>query len=318
MQPLFQQRDPFSFDLSAIRNYVGLTLGAFIGALAVPLFYLPSDVAPVGLTGAMVILNEFVTVPIGLMVFLLNLPILWIAYRILPSGGTIVVKTLFVTAIYAPTIDLIGPLLPDGGISDNLLLNVIFAGVLTGIGGGIIIRAGGTFGGTGTIARIIQYRTGMPMGSVYLYTDSAVLGVAGLVFGWEAALLAVVALFMDGNATNYVLEGPAVIRTATIITTKPEQVGQEIMLNLQRGVTTWDAQGMYTRQTRHVLFVSVSRAQVKDLEAIVIDTDPQAFLVVGHGHNAYGYGFRRPKRVKKGAEEQISATPTNKIPTTTP
>jgi uncharacterized membrane-anchored protein YitT (DUF2179 family) len=177
-------------------------------------------------------------------------------------------------------------------LSDDNMLNALFGGVLGGVGAGLILRAGGTAGGTATLARILQYRIGLPLSSAYLYTDTATILVAGLVFGWEAVLLAFVTLVVSGLATDYILEGPSIIRTVTIITDKPEEISAVILQDLKRGVTGWAGRGMYTQEERTILFVTINRAQVNDLQLLIQGIDPKAFIVIGQGHMAYGRGFK--------------------------
>ena len=153
-------------------------------------------------------------------------------------------------------------------MSDNALLNAIFAGVIGGVGGGFILRGGGTFGGTSTLARIVQVKLGTPLSSTNLYTNIIVVLAVGVILGWESALFSLVALVIDGIAADYILEGPSVIRTVTIITKQPYDVSNVILYQLQRGVTAWQVTGMYTGEERHMLLVTVSRPQVQRVPAI--------------------------------------------------
>jgi len=163
------------------------------------------------------------------------------------------------------------------------------------VGGGMVYRAGGTQGGTSTLARILQYRFGMPLSTTSLYTDTGVIALAGLVFGWEGALYATVALFAGAMASDYVLEGPSVIRTATIVTDRPQEVARVLLEDLGRGVTSWEGKGMFTAQEHTVLFVTIARPQVNTLRRLVFSVDPNAFVVIGQGHVAYGHGFKEVK-----------------------
>ncbi len=278
---------------SQVLRMVWLVIGALIGAISVIVFMAPFNLAPGGVTGAAIILNELFNWPIGLMIIVGNIPIMLLAYRMI--GLWAVLSAGFVVVIYSLAIDLLTPFFPAQGLSDNVLLNALFAGVLGGISGGIIFRSGGTGGGTATLARIIQLKFGTPMSTTYLYTDMLVVGAAGVFFGWEASLYAAVALFVNGLATDYVLEGPSVIRTAVIITDQPQAVADGIMGIIGRGVTSWQAQGMYTGHNHTVLYVTIGRSQVSDLRGLVQSIDPNAFIVIGQGHAAYGAGFGRPK-----------------------
>ncbi|MCS7072468.1 MAG: YitT family protein, partial [Anaerolinea sp.] len=159
----------------------------------------------------------------------------------------------------------------------------------------LVLRAGGTLGGTSTLGRILQVRFGIPLSASSLYTDGVVILLAGLVFGWESALYAMVMLYIGAATTDYVLEGPSVIRTAVVITDKPREVADVIMAEMGRGVTAWEARGMFTDQPHTMLYITVGRAQVGELRRLVFNTDPKAFVVIGQGHTAYGRGFREVK-----------------------
>ena len=273
-----------------LMRYILLTLGALLGAVAVNVFYTPANIAPSGISGIAIILNHLIGTPIGLIVLIGNIPVQLLALRML-GGWRVVARTIYVLLIYSLAIDQLNIYFPTMGISEDNLLNAVFGGILGGIGGGLIYRAGGTFGGTSTLARILQNRLGTPLGSTYLYTDTLVVLLAGAVFGWPGALYAIITIFVDGTTSDYVLEGPSRIRTATIITNKPDAVAAVLMNELDRGVTAWQGQGMYTHQERTILFVTVSRPQVSDLRRAVFSADPDAFLVIGQGHTAYGEGF---------------------------
>lgn len=278
-------------------RFLLMTVGALIAAVSVIVFYAPANVAPAGVSGLAIIFNHLFGTPIGIFVLLGNIPIQLLAYRML-GGWRVVARTIYFLVLYSLAIDLLIPYFPAGGVTDDRLLNAVFGGIIGGIAGGLIYRAGGTLGGTSTIARVLQNKLGTSLNNTYLYTDTGVVVLAGLVFGWEGALYAIVAIFTDGVAADYVLEGPSTIRTATIITDYPAEVAEAIIEQLQRGVTGWEGRGMYTGNERSVLFVTVMRPQVNDLRRLVFSIDPKAFIVVGHGHTAYGEGFRMPRLSK--------------------
>jgi uncharacterized membrane-anchored protein YitT (DUF2179 family) len=289
-----------------IIRFVLLTGGTFVGALAVLVFLAPFNIAPAGVSGVAVILNVLFDTPLGLVVLLANIPIQYLAFRSL-GGWRGLAGTIYVVLLYSVALDVLAPLFPTP-LSDDRLLNALFGGIIGGVSSGMIYRAGATFGGTSTIARLLNYRFGIPLSSTAVYSNLGIVVLAGIFLGWEGALFATVVLVMEGAATDYVLEGPSVIRTATIVTNHPQDVSTVILHDLQRGVTGWEATGMFTGQRRHILFVTVSRSEVNILRQLVLDADPNAFIVVGHGHVAYGGGFRR--RVKRFQQqvrqEQVS------------
>jgi uncharacterized membrane-anchored protein YitT (DUF2179 family) len=269
-----------------------MTAGALIGALQMVVFMIPAEVVPGGVSSLAIILNKLIHTPVGVMILLANIPIQVIGFRML-GGWRVVAATIYVVVVYSVATDLL-PVTGVGAVSSDRLLNALFGGIVGGIASGLVYRSGATYGGTSTIARIIQNRTGTPMSSTLLYTETALIALAGLVFGWEAALYAVMAMVVYGLATDYVLEGPSVIRTAMIVTGYPREISDLVIRDLNRTVTSWEARGMYTGQERCVLYVTVSRSEANRLRELVFSVDPHAFLVIGQGHAAYGEGFRHP------------------------
>jgi len=281
-------------------NVLFVIVGTIISALSVVVFMNPFDIAPSGVTGIAVLLNSLFGLPLGILTFLGNIPILIMAWKMLPNGRNVVMSTILVVILYSISLDVATLVLDGVVLSEDRLLNAIFGGVTVGRGGGLIFQGGASIGGTGTLALIVQNKTGMSMSSVYMYTDTLVIGAAGIIFGLEGGLYALVVLFITGLATDYVMEGPSVIRTATIITSKPEEVSQSIIGKLRRGVTLLSGRGMYSGTDRPVLYVTLARHQSKELVNIVMNEDEDAFVVIGVGHTAYGQGFKLPKKRRNG------------------
>jgi uncharacterized membrane-anchored protein YitT (DUF2179 family) len=274
-------------------TFLLLNSAAIIGALSVIIFMAPAQVSPAGVSGLAVILNHLFNLPIGIMILIGNIPIQILAYKML-GGWRTVTGTLYVLVIYSFAIDLLTPYFPAHGVSDNTMLNALFGGILGGVSTGLVYLAGSTFGGTSTLGRIIQMKYGTPISTTSLYTDTLVIALAGLAFNsWEAALYALVALFIGGVATDYVLEGPSIIRTVLIITDHPRAVSDAILHQMGRGVTAWNGTGMFTNQQRTVLFITIARPQVGTVRQLVLEADPGAFIVIGQGQTAYGQGFIR-------------------------
>lgn len=283
--------------LSFVLRMLMFVLGALISAISVIVFAAPFNIAPGGISGLAIIVNHYVDIPIGLLILLGNIPIQLLAFRML-GGWSVVLGTILSVVLYSFMIDLLTPYFPPQGVSDNVLLNALFGGIVGGIGGALVLRAGGTLGGTSTLGRILQMRFGIPLSASSLYTDGIVILLAGLVFGWESALYAMVMLYVGAATTDYVLEGPSVIRTAVVITDKAREVADVVMAEMGRGVTAWEARGMFTDQPHTMLYITVGRAQVGELRRLVFSIDPKAFVVIGQGHTAYGRGFREVKPMK--------------------
>ncbi len=277
---------------SLLQSYLALLVGTFIIATNFVLFMAPAKTAPGGVSGITIIIHHFTGWPEGLVLLVLNTPMTLLGFFYL-GRFRFLTRTLFVVVLYSLGIDLLATVLPQNGITSDPLLNALFGGVVGGIGTGLIFRGRGTPAGTGVISRVIQLKTGLPVSQIYILIDGSIIAVLGWTFGWENALYALIMLFVWGLATDYVLEGPSVIRTVMIITDKDEQVSAALLERLRVGVTGWPGRGMYTDSSHTVLFCAIGRPDVAILQQVVAEADPNSFVVIGHGHQARGGVMRQ-------------------------
>jgi uncharacterized membrane-anchored protein YitT (DUF2179 family) len=293
-----QPKIEFSF-WQEVRRILFMLVGTVIAALGYSLFQVPHNIAAGGLGGISIIINYFTGWPVGTMILIMNIPLLVLGYFYL-GRWSFVLRTMVAVFIFSVATDLFLAYLPnlldDYPLTDDILLNAIYAGLVGGIGGGLVYHAGSTIGGTGIIGRIVQQKTGVPLSQVYLYTDGVIVLMAGAVFGWEIALYAMLTLFLGGIASDYTLEGPSSVRTATIVTSRPQAMTHALMVGLNRGVSQWQITGGYTGEPHTMLICTIYRPQVNDLKRIVANVDPQAFVTIGVAHQALGAGFAPLKR----------------------
>ncbi len=271
-----------------------LMTGIIIVALGYVLFQIPYNIAAGGLGGVSIIINYFTGWPVGTMYLVMNIPMLILGFFYL-GRWPFVIRTVIAVAVFSMAIDGLTLFLPGMlrtyPITNDVLLSAIFGGLIGGVGNGLVYRAGATMGGTAIVGRIIQKKTGFPLSQVYLYTDGIIVMIAGLVFGWELALYALLTLFLGGIASDYTLEGPSSVRTATIITHNPKELSQAIINEVGRGVSQWNITGGYSGNTYAMLTCTIYRPQVNDLKRVIAATDPHAFITIGVAHQALGAGF---------------------------
>ena len=263
-----------------IKNYIFLTLGAAIMIVNFNIFMAPGNIAPGGVGGLSLILNNYTGIPLGTGMLLLSIPLIGLGFWKL-GRFRFLVRTLYVTILYTLGVDITARFFPPGGI-----------------GYGLVVRGRGMVSGTGIISRVMQLRTGIPVSQLYLAIDGVVIIALGLTFGWERALYGWMMLFIWGLASDYVLEGPSVVRIVFIVTNWPEAVADVLMERLRVGVTRWTGEGMYTAEERAILFCTVTRPDVEVLRSVVAEIDPAAFVVIGQGHQASG-GIVRPPDLAK-------------------
>ncbi len=276
------------------QRVIVLVLGALVVALGYSLFQIPFNIAAGGVSGIGIIVNHFTGWPVGVMYLVMNLPLLVLGYFHL-GRWRFLTQTVVAVLIFSTATDLFTRYLPGWldqfPLTNDILLSAIYGGIVGGVGAGLIYRSGGTMGGTSIIGRILQHKTGAPLSQVFLYTDGLIILTAGLVFGWEIALYALLTLFLNGVASDYTLEGPSSVRTVTIITDRPDELSQALIQGLGRGLSRWQITGAYTGDTHTMLLCTVYRPQVNELKRIVARIDRRAFVVIGTAHQALGYGF---------------------------
>jgi uncharacterized membrane-anchored protein YitT (DUF2179 family) len=271
-------------------DYLLILVGAAVQAAALRLFLVPAQLVSGGISGLAQLLNHYTGFPIGMMVLLGNIPLFILGWRHL-GGPRFAIRTVLSILAFATFTDLLTLFLPSAGVTDDLVLNTIYGGLLLGIGLGIVYRGRGTSGGSDILGRILNRRFGITISQAYLITDSLVVLGAGFVFGWTKALYGLVLIYVSGLAAEVALQGTNMIRSAMIVTTQTEAIAQAIMHDLERGVTILSGTGAYTGEPRNVIYCAVSRMEINRLKILVHDIDPKAFMVIGQAQEALGEGF---------------------------
>jgi uncharacterized membrane-anchored protein YitT (DUF2179 family) len=281
--------------LATARDYALISAGALLQAVAVIVFQAPAELASGGVSGLAVILNALLpVVPIGVFVLVFNLPLFALGARYL-GGWPFIIRTVVTVVLYSAGMVALQAL-DVRSVTHDIVLNTLFGAVLGGVGMGLVFRARSTTGGTDVLTQIMLRWRGIPLSQGYLITDAVVILLAGVIFGWEKALYALIALYVTGLVAEATSEGAGITRVVTVITQEPDAVAQAVMTHMGRGVTRWNATGAYTGQERHILFIVIGRAEVATLKSYIYECDPRAFVVIGQAHEVYGEGFKQFER----------------------
>lgn len=286
------------------RDYMLIIFSSLIQAVSLRLFFIPANLASGGVSGISQILNHLTGWPIGLMVFIGNIPLFILGWRFL-GGYKFALRTAAAIFTYSLFTDLLiripwfvqySKILLDD-LQGDIFLNSLYGAIVSGVGYGLVYRARGTSGGSDILARILNNWRGISMTQSYLMVDTLVILSAGFVFGWKQALYAMIALYVSGLVAETVLEGGGTVRTAMIVTLKPDEISTRVMEEMERGVTFLEGRGGYTQYSKPVLYCVITRAEVIALKSIVHEIDPEAFMVIGVAHEALGEGFK-PLKVR--------------------
>jgi uncharacterized membrane-anchored protein YitT (DUF2179 family) len=277
------------------KAYSFILIGALIQAVAMRLFLIPSNLVSGGISGISQLINFYTGWPVGLMVLLGNAPLFILGWRYL-GGPRFALRTAVSVTAFSLFTDLLIFFLPTNGITDDIVLNTLYGGVVMGVGLGLVYRGQGTSGGSDILGRILNRRFGISISQAYMATDSLVVLSAGFVFGWTLALYALVMIYVSGVAAELASEGSSIYRAAMIITDETKKVGKAILTDMERGVTILEGTGAYTKKDRPVLYCVITLSETHQLKAIVHEIDPDAFMVIGHVHEALGEGFKPFKK----------------------
>lgn len=285
---------PFYSIAKVMQRSFMIAIGAFITAAGYSLFQVPYHIAAGGVSGLGIIINHFTGWNEGTLYLLMNIPLMILGFIYLDRWRFLIYTLIAVLSFSIGvniTLRMIDYFFRDSPITEDMLLSALYAGIVFGIGNGIIHKFGGTIGGTSIIGRIIQKKTGFPLSQSYLYSDATIVLLAGAVFGWENALHAMITLFVMGLASDYAVEGPSFVRMAVIITNKPEEVSQALMYGLKQGASQWEIKGSYTSENRYMIYSVIYRSQVSELKKVIAQVDENSFIVIGNAHQALGGGF---------------------------
>lgn len=272
-------------------DYLIIAAGAVLYAMSVVIFTSPNNIAPGGLTGIATMLNFMFSLPIGTMIFAMNIPLfIWGAIE---NGVAFLTKTIIGTAFVSIAIDVLTPILP--AYKGDTILVAIFGGILNGIGLGFIFYRGGSTGGTDIIALNIHKRIPyVSTGTIILLADIATLVMVYFVYrSIESVLYAIVAIFISIKVIDTISYGTSRGngKLLFIITNDYDKVSSEIMKDLERGVTLLDGQGAYSGEQKRVIMCAVRPQQVYRITSGVRKIDPNSFIIVTTANAIRGKGF---------------------------
>ena len=276
---------------SAMLNILKTAIGCALFALGFDLFLLPGGMNAGGLSGlAMVFVHLTDFGSVGILTALLNIPLFILAGA--KIGKKFFFGSLIGMAFSSAFIDLFA-LLPVPEVEP--LIGAIYGGVICGAGLGFVFAAGVSTGGSDIIVRLLKlkYRH-VPIGMISMSFDAGVAILTGIVFrDVNSALYTGIAIFISGKIIDMVVYSFDYSKVALIITKDYEQVAQVISDRLERGATYLHGEGTYSRKATKVVLTAVKKQQVAELKELVVDIDPDAFIIVQEAHQVLGDGFIR-------------------------
>ncbi len=293
-QTKFQRRGVFRMQhkkmtkSALLRRTLFLFFGAALMSVGLEIFLVPNKIIDGGITGISIILSYITDSQLGIWLTLLNLPFLYIGYKMI--GKTFAFSTLFAILVLSVGTALLHPVPP---ITIDPLLAAVFGGIILGIGVGIVIRSGGSLDGTEIVAILAAKKLPFSVGEIIMFFNVFILGSAGFVYTWDRAMYSLIAYFIAYKMIDVTIEGFDESKSVWIISDRFRPIGEAILDRLGRGVTYLEGEGGFSGDSKKVIFCVITRLEEAKLKSIVEELDPAAFLAVGNIHDVKGGRFSK-------------------------
>ncbi len=270
-----------------IRRYLQLIIGVFLISIAFNIFLLPNNLVFGGVSGLSIIIKEIMPINPSHFIMVTSLILLIISFIVLgkkQTKGSIVGSILFpifvdLTANINQYIQL---------DSSNLLLAVIFGGIIYGFGAGLVFKAGFTTGGTDIINQIISKYAHISMGNAMLMSDGLIVLLGTFFFGVTKLMYAIIVIYIIGLMTDKVLLGISNSKAFYIITNEDTKIRDYLLNELHHGVTIFNVKGGYTHKKDEVILCVVPTSEYYKVKEGIHEIDKDTFFVVCDAYEVFG------------------------------
>ena len=275
-------------------NLLLVLLGNTIYALSVKLFLLPANLMSCGTTGIGLVMNHLLGVPLTEFIFVFNVAMLALGWWIL--GKRFAMTTVISSLFYPVALELLNRTLGDVIITEDILLNVLFAGMGLGVALGIVLRAGASTGGMDIPPLILKKKLNIPV-SVSLWAfDFCILLTQMMFHPLEDLLHGILLIIVISMALNKVMLLGTSKTEVKIVSEQANQIREAILSKVDRGCTILHGQGGYLQQNTEVILSVVSNHELPKIESLAREIDPSCFMIISHVTEVWGRGFTYGKK----------------------
>lgn len=274
-------------------NYVLLTIGCIISAYALEAFLIPNTILDGGITGISIIISKLSSIPMSILVLLLNIPFVYIGYKNI--GKNFLFRTIYSMVVFSVFLSLFNKISP---FTEEMLLATVFGGVLLGAGVGLVIHFGGCVDGTESLGLVISKKTSLSVGQVVLICNLIIYTVAGFIFGFDRAMYSILTYVITFKTIDFISEGLEQVKAALIVTEKGTKLSKEIYNRLGRTTTTIKGKGLISGE-KEILYVVLTRLEVFELNRIIDEMDESAFITILDVSDIIGDHIKSNKKIKK-------------------
>ncbi len=269
------------------KNFALLTLAGIINAFGITIFLSPVNLYDSGISGTSMLIDQITPeyITLSIMLLVLNIPLF--AFGLKRQGGVFTVYAIYAVTIYSVSAWLITDVLPvdvtfaSPLAGQDLLLCALFGGVISGIGSGLAIRAGGAMDGIEVMAVIFAKRIGITVGTFVMIYNVILYILCGVILqNWILPLYSIVTYFAALKTIDFIVEGIDRAKSAMIITTMPDEICEKLSEEFGTGTTKMDCEGGYLKQPKTIIYFVINRFQISRLKDIVHGIDPAAYVTI--------------------------------------
>ncbi|HWQ41481.1 MAG TPA: YitT family protein [Desulfosporosinus sp.] len=271
-----------------LKRIIFLIIGSALAGVGLEIFLIPNNVIDGGIVGISIMAGYLTKWPVGMFIFVLNIPFFIFGYN--QIGKSFTISTVFSVAMLSMWVSVLHPI-PE--LTQDVFLASVFGGIVLGIGVGLIIRYGGSLDGTEIIAIVLDKKSAFSVGEIVMFFNLFILSSAGLVFGWDRAMYSLVAYFIAFKVIDLTIEGLDESKEVMIISDKHDEITEVLMARLGRGVTLLLGKGGYTGEEKAILYCVVTRLEIAKLKSILNEIDDEAFVTISSVHEVMGGRFKK-------------------------
>lgn len=276
-------------------------LGNTIYAMAVKCFLLPANLISTGTTGLALVMEHLFHIPLTGFIFVFNVAMLAVGWRFL--GKQFAMTTIFSSLYYPFLLETLNRLLGDFTVTQDILLNTLFAGLGIGLGLGIVLRAGASTGGMDIPPLVLKKFFRIPVSASLWGFDLTILLLQMGYHPLEDLLYGIILLISITTTLNKVMLMGTSRTEVKIISPRAEEIREGILSQVDRGVTMLHGEGGYLRQNTEVIMSIVSNHELPKIERLARNIDPECFMIVSQVTEVWGGGFSS-RKVKLARKEE--------------
>lgn len=271
--------------------YIASLIGGLIVAIGMNAFFVPHHLLSSGI-GGIAIMAYFATgFPIGIGIFVLNIPIMIACYKYM--GRQYTVLSIVGTVLFSTLVDGTA-FMSNWNLIKDPMISCITGGLVSGLGFGILYKYNGNSGGLDVVGAIVKKYYSLEMGNVVMAINSLILAAAAYMFSLEMAVLTFVGSYITAFITNKVVIGLKQRKSVFIISNRSDDIAHLIMRYVGRGATYFYGQGAYTMQDKRIIYAAIKLTEIAKVKEIVNKIDPGAFMIISDASEVVGRGFTAP------------------------